>query len=419
MAVKAHTPDPSEKLPPLVIFAAIAGLLLLAMLLWKYKHAEISDGLLLFAEAEVGVMAAVVSPVAPERANTLRRAKLQLAAMDRHTMTVPGLITIYNQISVLPRAVWTVMFLALAAWLWRRDLGRRYRGQQSLDQLIHRYKRHYPAINPVSQIDLMATDPDVGPWARPRSYIEFALKHKLIMTKQKVVPEREKAARFCGLVDAAKIREVLIDQLGPRFTSVEDLRPHEQFIFGVLAAAIARDKKGSDDALDQANRSCVMDKKTQTVKRIRYKAGIKLAMKYEDHDLVREVVESHAHVRVVLAKMLAVARDRSGVLTSSYFIWLKPTDRQLWYTLHQVGLRVPHVEATGPFAHAEIERLLSEPVVNPAIEAGVRGMILALKSEGWLHMQAKTVKGERTPNPEDEVGVQDALAPSTSETEAQ
>ena len=111
---------------------------------------------------------------------------------------------------------------------------------------------------------------------------------------------------------------------------------------------------------------------------------------------------------------LATARKREGVLPSSHINWLKTVDRTLGYPPQQVGLRDPNCEATVRSALTEIERLVGEAVVQPAIGPGVRGIILALKGEGWLHMDAKTADGEKTPVPNDEIGVQDALAPSTA-----
>lgn len=407
-------PDPNNKVPAPVIMAAILGAMLMAFMLWKYKHEEISHVALSVAEFELRIMAAAAKPIAPRYHLKLRRAEIKVAHMDRGSMTPFSLLRVYNQISTIPRAFATVLFVWLSVWAWRRDISRRYRGRQDLDGLIRKYKKRFPAINPASQIDLMGTDPDEGPWARPLGYIEFALRYKIISTVKGKLPKNKKSARYCGRVRTDRLRQVLNGQLGPRFKDINALQEHEKFVFGVFAAAIARKKALSDQALDKANRSCVMNRKTQKVKKIQLGAGLKLADEYVDHELVTELLKKHAHVRVILAKMLALARDRSGVLTTSHFNWLKPVDRTLWYTLHQVGLRVPHCEATGPFAHSEIERLLGEAVVQPAIEPGVRGIILALKGEGWLHMDAKTADGEKTPVPNDEIGVQDALAPSTA-----
>jgi hypothetical protein len=87
----------------------------------------------------------------------------------------------------------------------------------------------------------------------------------------------------------------------------------------------------------------------------------------------------HAFVETALVAMLEWSRKRGGVLASSEWLWLKPTNRNLWYILNNSGRpgMAHHVEAAGAMAHYYRERDVGKPILVPCVESAsstIKGM---------------------------------------------
>src|SRR3990167_5406800 len=80
----------------------------------------------------------------------------------------------------------------------------------------------------------------------------------------------------------------------------------------------------------------------------------------------------------VMASLIEAARD-DGVVPCSEFLWLKPTDRRLWYMLNCVGRQTPFSEVGGPFAHWKAEHSLGRPSLVPMIDEAIRALEIAIK----------------------------------------
>jgi len=79
-----------------------------------------------------------------------------------------------------------------------------------------------------------------------------------------------------------------------------------------------------------------------------------------------------------MASMLEEARA-DGVVASSDFLWLKPMDRKLWYTLNCVGRQTPFAEVAGIFAHWLAEKEVNRKLFVPTVEKATNALELALK----------------------------------------
>ena len=80
----------------------------------------------------------------------------------------------------------------------------------------------------------------------------------------------------------------------------------------------------------------------------------------------------------VMASMLEAARE-DGVQASADFLWLKPLDRRLWYTLNTVGRQTPFIEVAGIFAHWVAEKEAGRKLFVPMVEEATNALELALK----------------------------------------
>lgn len=64
----------------------------------------------------------------------------------------------------------------------------------------------------------------------------------------------------------------------------------------------------------------------------------------------------HKYTRTMLMSMLLTSKLQ-GKLASSYFIWLKPVDRTLWYALNRVGAPTPFTQGAGLFCQWASEQI--------------------------------------------------------------
>ena len=78
-----------------------------------------------------------------------------------------------------------------------------------------------------------------------------------------------------------------------------------------------------------------------------------------------------------MSQMLEYARG-TGVFPPSYFIWLKPRDRTLWYALNCVGRQVAFVEVAGIFGHWKAEQIAAHKIDTPYVAKAVDGLERAL-----------------------------------------
>jgi len=77
--------------------------------------------------------------------------------------------------------------------------------------------------------------------------------------------------------------------------------------------------------------------------------------------------------------MLVSAR-RSGIVANSSYLWLKPVDRALWYTLNNVGRKAVFTEMGAVHAHWLAEKKLGFALTEPMVEEAIYGLEDAAKS---------------------------------------
>ena len=103
-----------------------------------------------------------------------------------------------------------------------------------------------------------------------------------------------------------------------------------------------------------------------------------LLQKHLNHKLVQKVIQEHAYELTTMASMLAAAR-LDGVQASADFLWLKPLDRRLWYTLNTIGRQTPFAEVAGIFAHWLAEKEAGRKLLVPIVDEATKALEIALK----------------------------------------
>lgn len=82
---------------------------------------------------------------------------------------------------------------------------------------------------------------------------------------------------------------------------------------------------------------------------------------------INNLLLKHCYINVLILAFLDKARNKSGKLVTSEFIWLKPSDRTLFYALNSLGRETSWVESIAVINHYEVEKNIGineEPILG-------------------------------------------------------
>lgn len=270
------------------------------------------------------------------------------------------------------------MLLVLAVIIFRSSANMRYTKTYNMDMLVHQEKENYPQIAAVADLDLIAEEINTGPWSMAMNPMQFARHHKIL--KVELMADRKASWRSQGIPKATLLREpathVLASQLGPLWTGPENLPPHTKAIYAAFLARTEHDTDACRAYLSKLAKSA--SKGTMD-----YSETDILLKKYAKSKAAKLCQSRHAYVLTVMASMLVLART-DGVLASADFLWLKPVDRRLWYTLNCVGRQVAVAEVGGVFAHWIAEKEMGRPLTVPMVEEALKALEKALDNMVYI-----------------------------------
>lgn len=377
---------------------ALGAMLLIFVAMWSYYRPYMARAVVKVSLFESKV-ALVFSPVLTK---TYRAQLIDLIKKGTPLIKQPGVKQFKTMTNRQIFQVWNIpsKFLSplfifttlLMAWHVRStDVASRFRKRYSLEDLIRAQAVFYPHLRPIMNTPIDKLPARKGPWRVKYSYMEFAVEHKLLLDGTGKVIDDENYKFKAAFFDRARAEAIFKRQLGKRWTdTLESLHPHQQAMFGVMASMVARDRPGMLAATRQMNSTWKMTehKKKKPTFEIDCTLAIELAKKHWDHPEVAECRRSHAYFLTVMSA-LAARKLNAGELCISHYIWLRPTDPLLFYTLHQQGLPQPNIESAGPFVHYEIERRQGMAIPEPVIDKAIEGLKAALLDEGWISAQIK------------------------------
>ncbi len=266
------------------------------------------------------------------------------------------------------------ILLILAFVVFLGNTRRVYRKSYQMREFAELEKTNWPQISPVVNLDLLKTDLDVGPWAMAMTPLQFCKRYKLI---EEVKGQRREGVtrknwdKIDVVLKRGDANKIFAMQLGPLWQGTDKLPPYARALFAAFAARINADTKAAEKLFMQLSHSSIS-------KRLNLSGVDELIKKHENTKLVQKIVQSHAYVLTVMAEMLKGARD-DGVQASADFIWLKPVDRKMWYTLNTVGRQTPFIEVAGIYAHWIAEEVAGRKLLMPMIDEATKATESALK----------------------------------------
>jgi intracellular multiplication protein IcmP len=338
---------------------------IVAFLVWKYAHPYIVSAVFSINIMEAKLVALVYDPQAlAEEINFMEKATPADVTWDQMNQVT-------ESIGMYTRYPLGLILVALAVWLYKSNVTLRFKRTHSMNTLRSQEQHNWPAIMPVVKEDLVTANPDQGPWAMAMSPIEFARKHQLLKQNDILLDNPLPGLEMTAAIRKGDAKRVFTLQIGPYFQDFNHAPEHVVALAGVFMARINRDKKSATAILETIDKTYVLGKPD-------FSKGREVVHKYQNTELVQEVLAGHAYLLTVMASLLASARD-DGVVPSCDFLWLKVVDRRLWYMLNCVGRQTPYVEVSGPFAHWKAEKVMKRKCLVPMVDEATTALEIAVK----------------------------------------
>lgn len=349
---KAHDTD-FKNISDWVYLAAAIALLLVA--LWFVFRTPLV-WLLLHLREPVLHLVGLVAPQAEAMASDLARIG---ASIKPSTMEFGQFKLIAVETGRLARWPWFLGAMGFVAYglFQQRNSTRKL----TPESLAKSEMEVWPEITPVVGLKLTEGDITKGPWAVSLTEREFAKRHKLLDDD--------------GNLNRQKAHDVFVRQLGPIWRGPEALPPYARGLFACFLLSIVGDRAGAIKYLRQMAREHGPGAEGSH-KNIDFTFADAIIDEHRHHKTLRLIESRHAYSLTVLASMLQASR--SGVLASSLFVWLRPVDRRLWYTLNSVGRYRFAVESSGVMSHWLHEKTVGERTIVPMVNEAVLGLEEAL-----------------------------------------
>lgn len=304
--------------------------------------------------------------------NNLDDVRSTIYSMDVNTIQLVDVLHVGEAVGYYLRIPCIIFICILAVVVFFTNTVRLYKRTYDMRSLRVAERPNWPQISPVTHLDLIKQDIDKGPWAMAMTPMQFCKRHNLL-EEFKRGPQEGMARKDWSKVEVSLKRghanKVFIMQLGPLWAGTSRLPPHVRALFAIFAGRYNSDPKAVD-LLKQLSNSATS--------KLDFSGVDQLLKKHEGTKAVQQVMESHAYILTVMASMLVLAR-LDGVQASADFLWLKPLDRRLWYTLNTVGRQTPYTEVAGIFAHWVAEKEMGKKLLIPMVEEATNALELALK----------------------------------------
>lgn len=373
MAQQSQQQSGDNSMSPVWITASI---IIVAYVIWAMGHKQIVS--FLFA---INIWEARFINFFIEQ-DRLSRAIYIMQTVDPNAVTWDELMLFVGGVGDYARYPIVVVLAILSAVLYRSDITLRFRRAHDMKTLRAQEQYNWPAIMPIVKQDLVSEDINVGPWAMALTPIEFARKYQLLKKEDLLLDNPIPGEEMTAGIRRGDAKRVFTLQLGPYWDGFDRCPPHARVLAAIFIARMNRDRGSAVMIMEELDKSATLGKPN-------YAIANGVLKKYQQTEIVQEVVEKHAYLLTVLASLLFASRD-DGVVPSSEFLWLKPIDRRLWYMLNCVGRQTPFAEVSGPFAHWKAEKAMGRRSLVPMIDEAIKALEIAVKE---VKLSPKELKG--------------------------
>jgi intracellular multiplication protein IcmP len=262
---------------------------------------------------------------------------------------------------------WPVVagFVGAAVYVIYFSPRNKFRTRHNLESCIKTQVKMWPVISPIVNFNPIKSSartpgsmvPDKLPLfaeaLAPEEWISF---HRIPVTN--------------GIAERETTRRAFLLQLGPRWNGIEGQPPHIRGLFAAFALKGVQRREESDDLLGRLSLGWSPKGGFTITSDIKAEVD-KLIRDPEIGGKALEAATSFAWRATALLGVLQWARAMGGVLAPAQFLWLRGTDRPLWYALNNLGRRSFHTEGAGAMAHFMAEQNAKKPLPIPRIDTAI------------------------------------------------
>lgn len=333
--------------------------------------------------------------------------------------TFNEIIDVYEFTGKYLRFVFAPLFIGLSFWVLLSGVSERYKTTNTMENLIEFNSRIFPCMKPVIRRNLLKEPLDTGAWKTARQPIQWMVEKKLLINTKTNKPIAEKyilnpetklyrenspvlSKKINLVIDFERLEKELEKQIEPTFKGF-DKSP--EYIQGLISAFILfgfGEKKKSQQIFDAMNNTFVeplTETKTGFHKKFPFYGKYEkttsfyiengnakeIWQKYKDKEAVVDIINKHgAYTKPLLMGLLDFARKK-GVLSTCEFIWLRPTDRGLWYALNQLGGRTAWIEGVAAWEHYYAEEKMEKAIFVPIVKKAITAVEVSMYENGWIN----------------------------------
>lgn len=268
---------------------------------------------------------------------------------------------------------------AMGAYIYLKHPSQKFKRRWDMFSLSKKEVALWPCITPVLNANLLKTPIETGRWAWSTTPKEWVEKNKLWENYEEISPVSGLSVTRRRL-HRERAEHALVAQLGPRFTSFNELPPYLKALLGSFMAKICGDKRTALKILNQlSSSSSAVGVETNDLSaklvlgNFDTALGVATFERYKDNEVVTKLVSRHAYLSTAMLALLDKARS-SGVVASAEFLWLKPVNRTLFYMFNALGRRTCWMESAGIFAHYQAELQTNKKVLRPYVKTALDGL---------------------------------------------
>jgi len=340
---------------------------------------------------------------------------------DYSTASTLMRLNAYVFVWILPPLVWLIL-----KTFKRKQTIRKYRRILSRDNLLRILARTNPSLWAVVDQNILERETNAGPWAVSQRSIEFARNNRLLISARSEIlkpldhsiwtkPISEIRSHFPAsnylYLSRAKTDTLYKKLLGGLARKTSEMRrddPHRYLIFAGLLPFLEGSKRHRNRGFDFFHAVSKSLKGHPEYSDDRGKAlellstnlpfADQLIKDYLRKDtackkLMRKITGQHAYELTLFARMFFEAK-RNGKTVTDDFLWLKPVDRQLFYTLCQIGAPTSYnenicdqthfCETSAVAAHYMAEKMSESKITIPSIDSASDALLTDLIKEKWV-----------------------------------
>lgn len=325
----------------------------------------------------------------------------KIKAMDAVSLTFDDVYTILKYTGTWTRypAMLLLVIMGLVSMFLSRKGG--LRRKFSMESLLQHNAQSFPCVTPVvgkGKYLLSQESFDTGLWKVARTPVQFCVENELLeYPDESIIPwedafknglaSAELPAFGYSALNKNKCFAVLYTQVAAGRRDFDELPPVRKVLASVFLA-FGNDKRKEAVALldtcsrtyfekdDKADCQCFYDSDFMNSVEELYK-------KYENTP--SRLISNHKTFELPWFMGLLYFARKKGLLAPSQFLFVRPVDRELFYTLHQCGGRAAWAEAIAPWTHYQAEEKAQKTLETFDAHSAYDFLHTSLNNQGWLY----------------------------------